>query len=243
MSRDLDALIDTPTGRTDRLGARVLAEGVGTGLLVCAVVGSGIAAQRLSPGQVGLQLLENALATGAALAVLIAVLQPVSAAFNPAVTILERATGAIGTRQAVASITAQLVGGIAGAALANLMFGQPAVTVATTDRSGPGLWLGRDRGHRRTHVDDHQPEPHRPHPPPPVGGRRLPGPEGARITGGCTGPVDDARLVACPARRSSPTASTGSPASIYFLRSMLRNSLPGRRSRRRIAQRLHNCAT
>jgi glycerol uptake facilitator-like aquaporin len=59
-------------------------------MLVCAVVGSGIAAQRLSPGDAGLQLLENALATGAALAVLIVVLQPVSAAFNPLVTILER---------------------------------------------------------------------------------------------------------------------------------------------------------
>jgi glycerol uptake facilitator-like aquaporin len=144
MTHDLDNLTDaTQAGgvATPRLAARVLAEAIGTGMLVCAVVGSGIAAQRLSPGDTGLQLLENALATGAALAVLIAVLQPVSAAFNPVITILERAGGVLSTRESIASVTAQLVGGIAGAVLANLMFGQPAVTVATTVRSGPGIWL------------------------------------------------------------------------------------------------------
>ncbi len=81
----LDAL--TPHARTDRVmrdcASRVLAEAVGTGLLVSAVVGSGIAASRLSPDDVGLQLLENALITGAALVALILALQPVSAAFNP----------------------------------------------------------------------------------------------------------------------------------------------------------------
>jgi glycerol uptake facilitator-like aquaporin len=74
---------------------RAVAELVGTAFLVAAVVGSGIAAQRLSPNDVGLQLLENALATGAALAALIVALQPVSAAFNPVVTALERLTGAL----------------------------------------------------------------------------------------------------------------------------------------------------
>ena len=63
-----------------------------------AVVGSGIAAQRLSPDDVGLQLLENSLATGAALVALILALQPVSASFNPVVTLVERALGLIGTR-------------------------------------------------------------------------------------------------------------------------------------------------
>jgi glycerol uptake facilitator-like aquaporin len=121
--------------------ARLLAEAVGTGLLVAAVIGSGIAAQRLSPGDVGLQLLENAIATGAVLAVLIVVLQPVSAAFNPVVTLVERLTGAIATGDALGSIAAQLLGGAAGAVVANLMFGEPAVTVAATERTGPGLWL------------------------------------------------------------------------------------------------------
>ena len=103
MSRDLDAVTDhTRRDATApaRLGARVLSEAVGTGLLVAAVIGSGIAAQRLSPDDTGLQLLENAIATGAALTVLIVVLQPVSAAFNPVVTVLERLTNLISTQQA-----------------------------------------------------------------------------------------------------------------------------------------------
>ena len=123
-------------------GRQWLAEGLGTGLLVTAVIGSGIAAQRLSPDDVGLQLLENAIATGAALTVLILVLQPVSAAFNPVVTALERVSGIISTRQALGSIAAQLVGGALGAMLANVMFAVPAVSLATTERGGIGSWLG-----------------------------------------------------------------------------------------------------
>lgn len=122
-------------------GRRIMSETVGSGLLATAVIGSGIAAQRLSPDDSGLQLLENALATGAALTVLIVVLQPVSAAFNPVVTVLERATGVISTRHAVWTVAAQLLGGVGGAVLANLMFGHAPVSVATTVRSGPGLWL------------------------------------------------------------------------------------------------------
>jgi glycerol uptake facilitator-like aquaporin len=144
MNRDLDAL--TSDTRRDapapaRLGARVLAEAVGTGLLVAAVIGSGIAAQRLSPDDTGLQLLENAIATGAVLTVLIVVLQPVSAAFNPVVTVLERLTNLITTWQAALTVAAQLIGGAAGAVLANLMFGEPGITVASTERTGPGIWL------------------------------------------------------------------------------------------------------
>ena len=144
MSRDLDAVADhTRRDATApaRLGARVLAEAVGTGLLVAAVIGSGIAAQRLSPDDTGLQLLENAIATGAALTVLIVVLQPVSAAFNPVVTVLERLTSLISTQQAALTVAAQLLGGAAGAVLANLMFAEPAITVASTERTGPGIWL------------------------------------------------------------------------------------------------------
>ena len=142
MSRDLDALAtDTRRDAPVRLGARLLSEAVGTGLLVAAVIGSGIAAQRLSPNDTGLQLLENAIATGAALTVLIVVLQPVSAAFNPVVTVLERLTNLITTQQAALTVAAQLLGGAAGAVLANLMFGEPAIAVASTSRTGPGIWL------------------------------------------------------------------------------------------------------
>ena len=121
---------------------RATAEAVGTGLLISSVIGSGIAAQRLAPDD-GLQLLENTLATGAALVALILALQPVSAAFNPMVTALERLTGTISAREAAAGVTAQLAGGIVGAVTANLMFGEPAVTMATTVRGGPGRLLGK----------------------------------------------------------------------------------------------------
>ncbi|CAA9363570.1 MAG: Aquaporin Z [uncultured Nocardioidaceae bacterium] len=125
-----------------RLVRRIGAEFVGTAFLVMAVVGSGIAAARLSPQDVGLQLLENSLVTGAALVALILALQPVSAAFNPLVTLVERLLGLLETRDAAALVAAQFVGGALGAVLANLMFGLGAVSIAATDRSGGGLWLG-----------------------------------------------------------------------------------------------------
>jgi glycerol uptake facilitator-like aquaporin len=124
------------------LGRRAGAELVGTAFLVAAVVGSGIAASRLSPGDVGLQLLENSLVTGAALVALILALQPVSAAFNPVVTLVERAFGLISTPEALALVGAQVVGGVLGAVLANLMFGLDAVSVSSHERTGSGLWLG-----------------------------------------------------------------------------------------------------
>jgi glycerol uptake facilitator-like aquaporin len=124
------------------LGRRVLAEAVGTAFLVAAVVGSGIAAARLSPHDVGLQLLENSLVTGAALLALILALQPVSAAFNPVVTMVERALGMLTTTTALALVGAQLAGGLVGVVLANLMFDLDPVSIASTTRSGGGLWLG-----------------------------------------------------------------------------------------------------
>jgi glycerol uptake facilitator-like aquaporin len=124
------------------LGRRAGAELVGTAFLVMAVVGSGIAAQRLSPRDVGLQLLENSLVTGAALVALILALQPVSASFNPVVTLVERVLGLVGTRETAALIGAQVVGGLVGVVLANLMFGLDPVSVSTHDRSGSGRWLG-----------------------------------------------------------------------------------------------------
>ncbi len=127
---------------TNTLARRALAELVGTAFLVAAVIGSGIAAVRLSPNDVGLQLLENSLITGAALVALILGLQPVSAAFNPVVTLVERALGAVTNGEAGALIGAQILGGFIGAIVANVMFGLDAVSVATRVRSSSGLWLG-----------------------------------------------------------------------------------------------------
>ena len=121
---------------------RAVAELVGTAFLVAAVIGSGIAAQRLSPDDIGLELLENSLITGAALVALILALQPVSAAFNPVVTLVERVLGALSSADAGALVGAQLVGGVVGAVVANLMFGLDAVSIASRDRSSGGLWLG-----------------------------------------------------------------------------------------------------
>lgn len=131
-----------PSGGGPALRQRAVAELVGTAFLVAAVVGSGIAAQRLSPNDVGLQLLENALATGAALAALIVALQPMSAAFNPVITAMERLTGALPSRHAVTLIPAQILGGLIGVVVANLMFSEPAISLSTTERGGPGRWLG-----------------------------------------------------------------------------------------------------
>ena len=124
------------------LARAAVAELVGTAFLVAAIIGSGIAAQRLSPHEAGLQLLENSLITGAALVALILALQPVSAAFNPVVTLVERAFGTLSIRQTVVLIAAQMVGGVLGAVVANLMFELDAVTIASRDRTGGGLWLG-----------------------------------------------------------------------------------------------------
>lgn len=121
---------------------RAVAELLGTALLVAAVIGSGIAATRLSPGQVGLQLLENSVATGAALVALIIAFQPVSASFNPVVTLVERALGRITTPAAGALIVAQLVGAAVGAVVANLMFGLSAVSISGHVRHGGGIALG-----------------------------------------------------------------------------------------------------
>ena len=124
------------------LSRRAGAELVGTAFLVMAVVGSGIAAQRLSPGDLGVQLLENSLVTGAALVALILALQPVSASFNPVVTLVERALGRIDTVATGALVAAQVVGGLLGVVLANLMFDLDAVSFSTHDRTGAGIWLG-----------------------------------------------------------------------------------------------------
>jgi arsenate reductase len=121
---------------------RASAEAVGTALLVAVVVGSGIAAQRLSPGNTGLQLLENSTATGAGLIALILAIGPISGAhFNPVVTLADRLLGGTSTRDGAVYIGAQVIGGCVGCMLANLMFALPAVTVSTDTRSSGSLWL------------------------------------------------------------------------------------------------------
>ncbi|WP_436971204.1 aquaporin [Micromonospora chersina] len=129
------------------LPRRASAEFAGTALLVAAVVGSGIAAARLSPTDVGLQLLENAIATALALGALILTFGPVSGAhFNPVVSAVDwwlgrRAGTGLTARELVAYATAQTGGAITGAVLADLMFDLPAVAWSRTDRTGGNLWL------------------------------------------------------------------------------------------------------
>jgi glycerol uptake facilitator-like aquaporin len=124
------------------LARRASAEAVGTALLVAVVVGSGIAAQRLSPGNTGLQLLENSTATGAGLIALILAIGPISGAhFNPVVTLADRLLGGTSTREGTVYIAAQVIGGCVGCMLANLMFALPAVTLSTDTRSSGSLWL------------------------------------------------------------------------------------------------------
>ena len=126
---------------TTPIHRKLVAEAAGTMFLVAAAIGSGIAASRLSPQDTGLQLLESAIATGAALTALILALQPVSAAFNPVITVIEAGEGTLGWGHAASAVSAQIAGGTLGAVIANLMFGLPAVSLATTARTGPGIWL------------------------------------------------------------------------------------------------------
>jgi len=125
------------------LGRKATAEAVGTALLVAIVVGSGIFAQRLSRGDGGLELLENSIATGAGLMAMILAFGAVSGAhFNPVVSLADRILGGLTTRELAVYLPAQVVGGCAGAVLANLMFDLPAVTLSSHVRSSGGLWLG-----------------------------------------------------------------------------------------------------
>ena len=124
------------------LWRRALAEAIGTAFLVAVVVGSGIAAERLSPGDVGLQLLENAAATAAGLVALILAFGPVSGAhFNPVVSLADRFFGGLSTRALAAYVPSQLLGGCAGAVLANVMFDTAALQLSDKARSGGGLWI------------------------------------------------------------------------------------------------------
>jgi arsenate reductase len=121
---------------------RLLAEYLGSALLAAVVVGSGIAAQSLSPGQIGLELLENAAATAAGLFAIILMFGAVSGAhFNPVVSFVDASFGGISWRTAGLYLPAQIAGCISGAILANLMYAKPAVFFSTHDRATPAHFL------------------------------------------------------------------------------------------------------
>lgn len=128
--------------RDMELPRALVAEGLGTLLLLATVVGSGIMADNLAGGNDAVALLGNTLATGAILAVLITMLAPLSGAhFNPAVTVAFLVRREIGVSTAVAYIGVQVAGGLAGAVLAHAMFDMDLVQVSTRARTGLGQWL------------------------------------------------------------------------------------------------------
>ncbi len=132
--------VGTGAVRVD-LPRRLVAEAVGTAFLLVAVVGSGIMATNLST-DVGLQLLENAAATAGALIGIILMFGAVSGAhFNPIVSLVDRLSGTISTRETLLYTAAQVVGGCVGVMIANVMFGLDAINVSTRERSGGDLWL------------------------------------------------------------------------------------------------------
>ncbi len=141
--RQLAVEVETGTGALGLdLARRLAAEALGTGLLIVAVIGSGIMATRLSPDDIGLQLFENAIATAGALVGLILMFGAVSGAhFNPIVTLTDRLLGTTSNRDTGLYVAAQVVGACLGAMLVNLMFELPAVELSTKDRSSPALWL------------------------------------------------------------------------------------------------------
>jgi glycerol uptake facilitator-like aquaporin len=124
------------------LGRRLVAEALGTALLIVAVIGSGIMATKLSPDDIGLQLLENAAATAGALVGLILMFGPISGAhFNPVVSLVDRLFGDMSTKELVLYTVAQTAGGCAGSLMANAMFSHPTFELSTKVRSAGPLWF------------------------------------------------------------------------------------------------------
>ena len=140
---ELHDLPETGTGAMHlTLARRLVAEAVGTALLIVAVIGSGIMASQLSPNDVGIQLLENAFATAGALVGLILMFGAVSGAhFNPVVTLVDRLFGTISTKDTALYVVAQTVGGCVGAVIANVMFELDPINISTRTRSTGALWL------------------------------------------------------------------------------------------------------
>jgi glycerol uptake facilitator-like aquaporin len=124
------------------LWRRLLAEFLGSAFLAAIVIGSGIAAQRLSPGDTGLQLFENAAATGAGLFAIILMFGAVSGAhFNPIVSFVDAGFGGIRWKHAAAYLPFQTLGCICGAILANAMFSEAAISISTKQRASGPHWL------------------------------------------------------------------------------------------------------
>ena len=124
------------------LSQRITAEFIGTGLLVAAVVGSGIMGERLAAGNVALALLANTVATGAALVALILAFGPISGAhLNPVVTVMDALEHGIRWKEVPDYVLAQIGGGITGTVAAHLMFGLPPFSLSTHVRSGPAQFL------------------------------------------------------------------------------------------------------
>jgi glycerol uptake facilitator-like aquaporin len=124
------------------LWRRLLAELLGSAFLAAVVIGSGIAAQRYSPGATGLELLENAAATAAGLFTIILMFGPVSGGhFNPVVSFVDAVFGGLPWRDAAAYLPAQVAGCIGGAVVANLMFALPAVSISAKHRATPAHFL------------------------------------------------------------------------------------------------------
>jgi len=124
------------------LARRLLAEGLGTMILVATVIGSGIMAERLAGGNAAIALLGNTIATGAILVVIITILGPVSGAhFNPAVTLVFAARGDTRWNEVLPYIVVQCIGAVAGTMLAHLMFDLAPLAIGIKPRSGPSQWL------------------------------------------------------------------------------------------------------
>jgi glycerol uptake facilitator-like aquaporin len=124
------------------LARRLLAEGLGTGILVATVVGSGIMAERLAGGNQAIALLGNTIPTGAILVVLITILGPISGAhLNPAVTAVFALQGTFRRRDTLPYMILQCLGGIAGIVVAHLMFDLAPLAIGTTSRSGVSQWF------------------------------------------------------------------------------------------------------
>ena len=128
---------------TDRFAQRLVAEGIGTGLLLAAVVGSGIMAEQLAGGNMAVALLANTLATAGALVALILTFGPISGAhFNPAVTVALASRKALPWGAVPGYVLAQLVGAVLGVWLAHAMFGLPLLQASAHARTGGGQWIG-----------------------------------------------------------------------------------------------------
>jgi glycerol uptake facilitator-like aquaporin len=129
-------------GNAPPLGRRLFAEGLGTAILVATVVGSGIMAERLAGGNQAIALLGNTIPTGAILVVVITIFAPVSGAhFNPAVTLVFATRGVTPWGEVLPYVIVQCLGGIAGTAVAHLMFDLAPLSIGTTIRSGPSQWF------------------------------------------------------------------------------------------------------